>query len=56
MDDNLKRPRPAAWGQGSLFPFIEDCWGNSIATAGNKNIIASRLHGKQPAGTSAVTR
>lgn len=39
----FKRPRPAAWGQGSLFPFIEDCWGNSIATVGNKNIIASRL-------------
>src|SRR5258705_4542991 len=41
--NNLTRPRPEVWTQGSLFPFIEDCWSNSVAVAGNKNIIARRL-------------
>lgn len=41
--NNLNRPRPDLWARGSLFPFIEDCWGNSVAVVGNKNVIARRL-------------
>ena len=41
--NNLDRPRPEEWCKGSLFPFIEDCWSNSVAVVGNKNVIASRL-------------
>jgi hypothetical protein len=41
--NNLNRPRPDLWERGSLFPFIEDCWGNSVAVVGNKNVIAQRL-------------
>jgi len=41
--NNLNRPRPELWGLGSLFPFIEDCWSNSIAAVGNKTDIARRL-------------
>jgi hypothetical protein len=41
--NNLNRPRPELWSQGSLFPFIEDCWSNSVAVVGNKKVIARRL-------------
>jgi hypothetical protein len=41
--NNLNRPRPEAWREGSLFPFIEECWSNSVAVVANKNIIANRL-------------
>jgi hypothetical protein len=40
---NLQRQRPEAWVSRPLFTFIEDCWNNSLATVGNKNIAASRL-------------
>jgi hypothetical protein len=40
---NLERPRPEVWQGRPLFTFIEDCWNNSIAVAGNKNVIAQRL-------------
>ena len=41
--NNLKRPRPEVWGQGALFPFIEECWSNSVGVVGNNNVVASRL-------------
>jgi hypothetical protein len=41
--NNLDRPRPDTWDQGSLFPFIEECWSNSVAVVGNKNVAAARL-------------
>jgi hypothetical protein len=41
--DNLSVPRPEAWTTGFLYTFIEQCWSNSIAVVGNKNVIASRL-------------
>jgi len=41
--NNLNRPRPDLWSHGSLFPFIEECWSNSVAVVGNKNVIAQRL-------------
>jgi hypothetical protein len=41
--DNLSVPRPEAWTKGFLYPFIEQCWSNSIAVVGNKNVIGSRL-------------
>ena len=40
---NLERPRPEVWQDRPLFTFIEDCWNNSIAVAGNKNVVALRL-------------
>jgi hypothetical protein len=40
---NLERPRPPEWQRSLLFNFIEDCWNNSIATVGNKNVFASQL-------------
>jgi hypothetical protein len=40
---NLERPRPEVWQARPLFKFIEDCWNNSIAVAGNKNVVALRL-------------
>ena len=41
---NLERPRPEVWqADWPLFTFIEDCWNNSIAVAGNKNVVALRL-------------
>jgi hypothetical protein len=40
---NLERPRPEVWHDRPLFAFIEECWNNSIAVAGNKNLVASRL-------------
>jgi hypothetical protein len=42
MDNNLSLPRPELWNR-SLFQYIEECWCNSIAVVGNKNIIAQRL-------------
>ena len=33
---------PEAWTKGSLYPFIEQCWSNSIAVVGNKNVIARK--------------
>lgn len=41
--NNLSRPRPEMWNQGFLFPFIEECWSNSVGVVGNNNIIANRL-------------
>jgi hypothetical protein len=41
--NNLAHPRPEMWGKGKLYKFIEECWSNSIATVGHKNIIARRL-------------
>jgi hypothetical protein len=40
---NLEQPRPEVWRSRPLFTFIEDCWNNSIAVAGNKNVVALRL-------------
>jgi hypothetical protein len=40
---NLERSRPDAWQHGLLFPFIEDCWNNTLATVAKKSLIASRL-------------
>jgi hypothetical protein len=40
---NLEKPRPEVWQDRPLFTFIEDCWNNSIAVAGNKNVVALRL-------------
>jgi len=40
---NLEQPRPEVWQSRPLFTFIEDCWNNSIAVAGNKNVVALRL-------------
>jgi hypothetical protein len=40
---NLEKQRPDAWRDSQLFSFIEDAWNNSLATVGNKNIIAQRL-------------
>jgi hypothetical protein len=42
-DNNLHKVRPEQWTQGSLFPFIEECWSNSIAVVGNHNVVAARL-------------
>jgi hypothetical protein len=42
-DNNLNRPRPTEWTRGELFPFIEECWSNSLAIAANKNVFAARL-------------
>jgi hypothetical protein len=36
---NLEKPRPDVWQGQPLFEFIEECWNNSIAVAGNKNVI-----------------
>jgi hypothetical protein len=41
--NNLSRPRPAEWTRGDLFPFIEECWSNSVGIVGNKNVVAARL-------------
>lgn len=41
--NNLDRPRPEEWVKGSLFPFIEECWSNSVGVVGNNNVIAARL-------------
>ncbi|SEQ52089.1 hypothetical protein SAMN05428969_3343 [Devosia sp. YR412] len=41
--DNLNRERPDGWKDGGLFPFIEEGWGNSLATFANKNILCRRL-------------
>lgn len=41
--NNLDRPRPLEWQEGSLFPFIEECWSNSVGVVGNQNIIAHHL-------------
>jgi hypothetical protein len=41
--NNLSLPRPEAWRQGALFPFIEECWSNTVGVVGNNNIVASRL-------------
>jgi hypothetical protein len=41
--NNLKRTRPDEWQRGFLFPFIEECWSNSVAVVGNNNVIAARL-------------
>ncbi len=43
MPNNLVRPRPAEWQRGDLFPFIEECWSNSVAIVGNNNVVAARL-------------
>jgi hypothetical protein len=40
---NIEKPRPDVWRGRPLYEFIEDCWNNSIAVAGNKNVIANRL-------------
>jgi hypothetical protein len=40
---NLERARPDVWNGRALFSFIEDCWNNSIAAVGNKNLVALRL-------------
>jgi hypothetical protein len=41
--NNLARPRPDEWRRGDLFPFIEECWSNSVAVVGNNNVVAARL-------------
>jgi hypothetical protein len=41
--NNLNRPRPEDWLKGSLFSFIEECWSNSVAVIGNKNVTGARL-------------
>jgi hypothetical protein len=43
MTNNLARPRPDEWCRGDLFPFIEDCWSNSVGIVGNNNVVAARL-------------
>lgn len=43
MTSNLDKPRPDEWRRGQLFPFIEECWNNSIAVVGNKNVVAAQL-------------
>ncbi|WP_142251908.1 hypothetical protein [Bradyrhizobium sp. UNPF46] len=43
MTNNLNRARPDEWHRGDLFPFIEECWSNSLAVVGNKNVVAARL-------------
>jgi hypothetical protein len=52
-DNNLNRPRPAQWTQGSLFPFIEECWSNSVAVVGNCNVVAARHLGLQQVRATA---
>jgi hypothetical protein len=42
MNNNLNRPRPDLWDR-SLFQYVEDCWSNSLAVVGNKNVVAQRL-------------
>ena len=29
--------------RGDLFPFIEECWSNSVGIVGNNNVVAARL-------------
>jgi hypothetical protein len=41
--NNLSRPRPSEWTRGDLFPFIEECWSNTVGIVGNKNVVAARL-------------
>lgn len=41
--DNLNRPRPEGWYESQLFRFVEDGWGNTLATFANKNIVCRRL-------------
>lgn len=43
MANNLAQPRPDEWRRGDLFPFIEECWSNSVAIVGNNNVVAARL-------------
>src|SRR5438067_1257209 len=42
-ESNLDKKRPPRWQEGKLFPFIEDCWNNSLAVVANYNIPAGRL-------------
>jgi hypothetical protein len=43
MTNNLARRRPDEWRRGDLFPFIEECWSNSVGIVGNNNVVAARL-------------
>ena len=46
--NNLDRPRPDEWEKNSLFPFIEECWSNSVGVVGNNNVSAARLGHCEP--------
>jgi hypothetical protein len=41
--NNLNRPRPDEWKRGDLFPFIEECWSNSVAVVARNNVVAARF-------------
>ncbi|MGA2999900.1 hypothetical protein [Bradyrhizobium sp.] len=43
MRNNLARARPDEWLRGDLFPFIEECWSNSVALVALNNVVAARL-------------
>jgi hypothetical protein len=43
VSNNFDRARPDEWRRGDLFPFIEECWSNSLAVVGNNNVVAARL-------------
>ncbi|PPQ21107.1 hypothetical protein CV770_02405 [Bradyrhizobium sp. AC87j1] len=43
MPNNLARARPPEWQRGDLFPFIEECWSNSVAFVALNNVVAARL-------------